>query len=72
MLFLTATRYTHYQAILPEQNSVTHSFVIIKGFIDGILPNSVLYKRLLVVEVKIMLVNATIVQLLGAQKSLME
>ncbi|MEJ7609857.1 MAG: DUF5103 domain-containing protein [Ferruginibacter sp.] len=62
------TRYTHYQAILPEQNSLpTRSGnYIFKVFLDGDTSKLVFTKRLLVLDVKAS-VNAAVVQLLGAQ-----
>jgi hypothetical protein len=62
------TRYTHYQAILPEQNSVpTRSGnYLLKVFIDGDTSKLAFTKRLLVVDPKAS-VSASVVQLLGAQ-----
>jgi hypothetical protein len=62
------TRYVHYQAILPEQNSypTKSGNYILKVYLDGDTSKTVLTKRLLVVDTKAA-VNATVNQLLGAQ-----
>ena len=62
------TKYTHYQAILPEQNSLpTRSGnYLLKVFLDGDTSKLAFTKRLFVLEVKSS-VNAAVVQLLGAQ-----
>ncbi len=65
---IALTRYTHYQAILPEQNSlpIKSGNYILKVFINGDTSKLAFTKRLLVVENKAS-VSAAIVQLLGAQ-----
>lgn len=62
------TRYTHYQAILPEQNSVPirSGNYIVKVFLDGDTSKLAFTKRLLVVDVRSS-VSAAVVQLRGAQ-----
>ncbi len=62
------TRYTHYQAILPEQNSVPikSGNYLFKVFLDGDTSKLAFTKRLLVVDAKAS-INASVVQLLGAQ-----
>ncbi len=62
------TRYTHYQAILPEQNSLPTKSgnYILKVFTDGDTAKLAFTKRLLVVDAKAS-INASVVQLLGAQ-----
>ncbi len=62
------TRYTHYQAILPEKNSVPTKSgnYLLKVFIDGDTSKLAFTKRLLVVDAKAT-INASVVQLLGAQ-----
>ncbi len=62
------TKYTHYQVILPEQNSVPikSGNYIFKVYQDGDTSKLAFTKRLLVVEVK-SAVAATVTQLLGAQ-----
>jgi hypothetical protein len=62
------TRYTHYQAILPEQNSMPTKSgnYLLKIFIDGDTSKLAFTKRLLVVDAKAS-INASVVQLLGAQ-----
>jgi hypothetical protein len=65
---IALTRYTHYQAILPEQNSlpIKSGNYILKVFINGDTSKLAFTKRLLVVENKAS-VSAAVVQLLGAQ-----
>jgi Domain of unknown function (DUF5103) len=65
---IALTRYTHYQAILPEQNSVPSKSgnYLLKVFTDGDTSKLAFTKRLLVVDAKAS-INASIVQLLGAQ-----
>lgn len=65
---IALTRYTHYQAILPEQNSlpIKSGNYILKIFINGDTSKLAFTKRLLVVENKAS-VSAAVVQLLGAQ-----
>ncbi len=65
---IALTRYTHYQAILPEQNSVPTKSgnYILKVFTDGDTSKLAFTKRLLVVDAKAS-INASVVQLLGAQ-----
>ena len=65
---IALTRYTHYQAILPEQNSVPSRSgnYLLKIFLDGDTAKLAFTKRLLVVEKKAT-VAATVVQLLSAQ-----
>ena len=62
------TRYTHYQAILPEQNSlpIRSGNYLVKVFLDGDTAKIAFTKRLLVVENKAS-VAASVVQLLSAQ-----
>jgi Domain of unknown function (DUF5103) len=62
------TKYTHYQAILPEKNSLPtmSGNYLVKVFTDGDTANLVFTKRLLVVDAKAS-INASVVQLLGAQ-----
>ncbi len=62
------TKYTHYQAILPEKNSIPTSSgnYLLKVFLDGDTSKLAFTKRLLVVEPKAS-INASVVQLLGAQ-----
>jgi hypothetical protein len=62
------TRYTHYQIILPEQNAMpTRSGnYLLKVFLNGDTANLAFTKRLLVVDAKAS-INASVVQLLGAQ-----
>ena len=62
------TKYTHYQAILPEQNSVpTRSGnYLVKVFINGDTSELAFTKRLLVVETKSS-VSAAVTQLLGTE-----
>ena len=64
---IALTKYTHYQAILPEQNSVpTRSGnYLLKVFMDGDTSKIAFTKRLLVTEQKSS-VSAAVVQLLGA------
>jgi Domain of unknown function (DUF5103) len=61
-------RYTHYQAVLPDQNSVPikSGNYIVKIYTDGDTANLAFTKRLLVVDAKAS-VNASVTQLLGAQ-----
>ena len=65
---IALTRYTHYQIILPEQNSVPAKSgnYILKVFLDGDTSKTAFTKRLLVVETKAS-VSALVVQLLSAQ-----
>ena len=65
---IALTRYTHYQIILPEQNSVPAKSgnYILKVFLDGDTSKIAFTKRLLVVETKAS-VSAAVVQLLSAQ-----
>ena len=65
---IALTRYTHYQAILPEQNSVPirSGNYIVKIFLDGDTAKLAFTKRLLVVENKAS-VAASVVQLLSTQ-----
>lgn len=65
---IALTRYTHYQAILPEQNSlpIRSGNYLLKVFLDGDTAKLAFTKRLLVVENKAS-VAASVVQLLGAQ-----
>ena len=65
---IALTRYTHYQIILPEQNSVPAKSgnYILKVFLDGDTSKIAFTKRLLVVETKAS-VSAVVVQLLSAQ-----
>ena len=65
---IALTRYTHYQAILPEQNSlpIRSGNYLLKVFLDGDSAKLAFTKRLLVVENKAS-VAASVVQLLGAQ-----
>lgn len=65
---IALTRYTHYQAILPERNAVPSRSgnYLVKVFIDGDTANIAFTRRLLVVDNKAT-VNASITQLLGAQ-----
>ena len=65
---IALTRYTHYQAILPEQNSlpVRSGNYLVKIFIDGDTSKLAFTKRLLVVENKAT-VAASVVQLLSTQ-----
>lgn len=65
---IALTRYTHYQAILPEQNSlpIRSGNYLVKIFLDGDTAKLAFTKRLLVVENKAS-VAASVVQLLGAQ-----
>ncbi len=65
---IALTRYTHYQAILPEQNSfpIRSGNYIVKIFLDGDTAKLAFTKRLLVVENKAS-VAASVVQLLGTQ-----
>ncbi len=62
------TKYTHYQIILPEQNALpTRSGnYLLKVFLNGDTSNLAFTKRLLVVDAKAS-INASVVQLLGAQ-----
>ena len=62
------TTYTHYQAILPEQNSlpIRSGNYLVKVFLDGDTSKLVFTKRLLVVELRSS-VSAAVVQLLSAQ-----
>jgi len=62
------TKYTHYQAILPEQNSVPvrSGNYLVKVFLNGDTSQLAFTKRLLVVENNAS-VSAAVVQLLGAQ-----
>jgi Domain of unknown function (DUF5103) len=62
------TRYTHYQAILPEKNSLPSKSgnYILKIFTDGDTANLAFTKRFLVVDAKAS-VTASVVQLLGSQ-----
>jgi hypothetical protein len=62
------TRYTHYQAILPDNNSlpIKSGNYILKVYINGDTANLAFTKRLLVVDAKAS-INASVVQLLGAQ-----
>ena len=64
---IALTRYTHYQAILPEQNSlpVRSGNYMVKVFLDGDTSKLAFTKRLLVVESRSS-VSAAIVQLRGA------
>ena len=65
---IALTRYTHYQAILPEQNSfpIRSGNYLVKIFLDGDTSKLAFTKRLLVVENKAS-VAASVVQLLGTQ-----
>ena len=65
---IALTRYTHYQAILPEQNSlpIRSGNYLVKIFLDGDTAKLAFTKRLLVVENKAS-VAASVVQLLSAQ-----
>ena len=65
---IALTRYTHYQAILPEQNSIPTKSgnYLLKIFLDGDTAKLAFTKRLLVVETKAS-VAAAVVQLLSAQ-----
>lgn len=65
---IALTRYTHYQAILPEQNSlpIRSGNYIVKIFLDGDTSKLAFTKRLLVVENKAS-VAASVVQLLSTQ-----
>ena len=65
---IALTRYTHYQVILPEQNSlpIRSGNYIFKVFLDGDTAKLAFTKRLLVVENKAS-VAATVVQSLGTQ-----
>ncbi len=65
------TKYTHYQAILPEKNSIPISSgnYLLKVFLDGDTSKLAFTKRLLVVEAKAS-INASVVQLMGAQNFL--
>ena len=65
---IALTRYTHYQAILPEQNSlpIRSGNYMVKIFIDGDTSKLAFTKRLLVVENKAT-VAASVVQLLSTQ-----
>lgn len=65
---IALTRYTHYQAILPEQNSfpIRSGNYLVKVFLDGDTSKLAFTKRLLVVDPKSS-VSAAVVQLLGAQ-----
>ena len=65
---IALTKYTHYQAILPEQNSVpTRSGnYILKVFLDGDTSKIAFTKRLLVTDTKAS-IAASVTQLLGAQ-----
>ena len=65
---VSLTRYTHYQAILPERNAVPTKSgnYLLKVFLDGDTANLAFTRRLLVVDVKAT-INASITQLLGAQ-----
>ena len=65
---IALTRYTHYQAILPEQNSlpIRSGNYIVKVFLDGDTAKLAFTKRLLVVENKAA-VAASVVQLLSTQ-----
>ena len=65
---IALTRYTHYQAILPEQNSLPAKSgnYLLKVFLDGDTAKVAFTKRLLVVETKAS-VAAAVVQLLSAQ-----
>jgi hypothetical protein len=60
-------RYTHYQAVLPEQNSlpIKSGNYILKIYTDGDTANVAFTKRFLVVDAKAS-VNASVTQLLGA------
>ncbi len=65
---IALTRYTHYQVILPEQNSlpIRSGNYIVKVFLDGDTSKLAFTKRLLVVENKAS-IAASVVQLLSAQ-----
>ena len=65
---IALTRYTHYQAILPEQNSlpIRSGNYLVKIFLDGDTAKLAFTKRLLVVENKAS-VAASVVQLLSTQ-----
>jgi Domain of unknown function (DUF5103) len=65
---IALTKYTHYQAILPERNSAPSKSgnYLLKVFLDGDTSKLVFTKRLLVVDPKAT-VAAIIVQPLGAQ-----
>jgi hypothetical protein len=65
---IALTRYTHYEAILPEQNSlpIRSGNYLVKIFLDGDTAKLAFTKRLLVVENKAS-VSASVVQLLSAQ-----
>ena len=65
---IALTRYTHYQAILPEQNSlpIRSGNYIVKVFLDGDTAKLAFTKRLLVVQNKAA-VAASVVQLLSTQ-----
>lgn len=60
------TKYTHYQAILPDRNSVPikSGNYLLKVFLDGDTSKLVFTKRLLVVEAKAT-VSASVIQSLG-------
>ncbi len=65
---IALTKYTHYEASLPEQNSVIRRSgnYLLKVFLNGDTSELVFTKRLLVVDQKAS-INASVVQLLGAQ-----
>ncbi len=65
---IALTKYTHYQAILPEQNSlpIRSGNYLLKVFLDGDTAKLAFTKRLLVVENKAS-VAASVVQSLGTQ-----
>ena len=65
---IALTKYTHYQAILPEQNSlpVRSGNYLLKVFLDGDTAKLAFTKRLLVVDNKAS-VAAAVVQSLGTQ-----
>ena len=65
---IALTRYTHYQTILPEQNSlpIRSGNYMVKVFLDGDTAKLAFTKRLLVVENKAS-VAASVVQLLSTQ-----
>ena len=65
---IALTRYTHYQVILPEQNSlpIRSGNYLFKVFLDGDTSKLAFTKRLLVVDNKAS-VAATVVQSLGTQ-----
>ena len=65
---IALTKYTHYQAILPDRNSVPSKSgnYLLKIFLDGDTSKLVFTKRLLVVDPKATL-SASVIQTLGTQ-----